>query len=176
MLKPNQEKYLSTLPTNIPVVIKPYEPKLKAVAEEIIGLVHKIDPHLEVLFMGAAGLGISGQGDLDLYILCLPGKFAGYLPDLKALFGEPIKVKETFIAWEFTRNEIPVQLYLTDPGDEIYNTGMKEQIDIFNILKNNPSLLREYADLKVSLNGQSLREYQRQKYEFYNRVLNGKRS
>ena len=48
---------------------------------------------------------------------------------------------------------------------------MKEQNDIFNILKTNPDILKEYEDLKISLNGQSFREYQRQKYKFYNRVL-----
>ncbi|OGD06817.1 hypothetical protein A3H89_04700 [Candidatus Amesbacteria bacterium RIFCSPLOWO2_02_FULL_48_11] len=64
-----------------------------------------------------------------------------------------------------------MELYLTDLGNEIYNTSMKEQNDIFNILKTNPDILKEYEDLKISLNGQSFREYQRQKYKFYNRVL-----
>ncbi|TSC87289.1 MAG: Uncharacterized protein G01um101416_503 [Microgenomates group bacterium Gr01-1014_16] len=171
MLNQNQEKYLSTIPADKKVVIKPYDPKLKEIAETIIRSVHSIDPDLEVLFMGAAELGISGQGDLDLYILSKPSEFGKYISGLKDVFGEPVKEKDTYVAWELIRNEIPVELYLTDPGDEIYNTSMKEQIDIFNILKSNPGLLKEYEDLKIRLNGQLFREYQRQKYEFYNRVL-----
>ncbi|KKW00924.1 hypothetical protein A3E17_03705 [Candidatus Amesbacteria bacterium RIFCSPHIGHO2_12_FULL_48_14] len=171
MLKPNQEKYLSTIPADKKVVIKPYDPKLREVADGIIRFVHGIDPDLEVLFMGAAGLGISGQGDLDLYILCKPSDFGKYLLGLKDVFGEPVKEKDTYVAWELVRDDVPVELYLTDLGNEIYNTSMKEQNDIFNILKTNPDILKEYEDLKISLNGQSFREYQRQKYKFYNRVL-----
>ena len=47
----------------------------------------------------------------------------------------------------------------------------KEQIEIFEIFKNSPEILKEYEELKLSMNGKTYKEYQIAKYEFYNRVL-----
>lgn len=60
-----------------------------------------------------------------------------------------------------------VELYLTDPN----TPQMQEQIRVYELLKNNPDLLEEYGRIKKSADGMSMREYQRQKYEFYNRIL-----
>jgi len=48
---------------------------------------------------------------------------------------------------------------------------MKKQLRVFEILKENPKLLREYEDLKIQMSGKSFREYQTRKYEFFNNLV-----
>lgn len=167
MLTPDQEKYLLTIPKNKKVKIYPFDPKVRDIANEIIQKIKEFSHNLEVLFMGASALGIAGQGDLDIYILCSPENFDKYLLGLEKIFGKPFKKNPTFIEWGFEKYGHEVQLYLTDPNTE----SMQEQIQLFNRLKNNSALLEEYENLKLSMDKQSFQEYQRKKYEFYNQTL-----
>ena len=48
---------------------------------------------------------------------------------------------------------------------------MKQQMAVFKILKNDKEFLKKYESLKVSMNGKSFKEYQRKKYEFFNKIL-----
>ncbi len=166
MLTSNQEKYLLTIPEDKVVKIIPFSPKSREITEEVIRQVHQVFPELEVLFIGAAALGIFGQNDLDINILCPTGDFDKYCPGLTKVFGEPA-IKGTSIKWSFARGEYEVELYLTDPE----SPSFKEQLRVFNLLKNNAELLKEYEELKKSSEGISFREYQKRKYEFYNRIL-----
>lgn len=50
--------------------LNPWTPKIAATAQNIIADIHDIAPELEVLFMGAAALGLPGKNDIDLDILC----------------------------------------------------------------------------------------------------------
>ena len=166
MLTPNQERYLLTIPKDKRVKIYPYNPKAKIIAEEIIKKIHEVFPQLEVVHIGAAALGIAGQSDLDINILSKAEDHDKYLPGLTGLFGEPA-IKGTSIKWEFQKGGFGVELYLTDKE----SPGFQEQLKVFNLLKNNPKLLKEYDELKKSCDGISFKEYQRRKYEFYNRIL-----
>ena len=58
-------------------------------------------------------------------------------------------------------------IYLTDP----ITSQVQEQIDVFNMLKNNPDLLKEYEQIKLTAAHLTYKQYQIQKYEFYNRIL-----
>lgn len=168
MLTSDQEKYLLAIPEDKKVKIYPFDPKVRDIANEIIQKIKKeVAPNLEVLFMGASALGIAGQGDLDIYILCSPKNFDKYLPELEKIFGEPFKKNPNFIEWGFEKYGHEVQLYLTNPNTE----SMQEQIQLFNRLKNDSALLEEYENLKLSMDKQSFQEYQRKKYEFYNQTL-----
>ncbi len=166
MLTSSQEKYLQKIPENQTVSIKPFDPKAKGVASDIIAEIKQIVPKLKVLFMGAAALGIAGQNDLDLYILCPEKDFAKYLSKLEEHFGKRVQ-GISIIKWEFTRGGFPVELYLTDPETPL----MKEQIQLFELLKSDPILRKEYEQIKLDSEGISFREYMRRKYEFFNRVL-----
>lgn len=166
MLTPNQEKYLQKIPETGRVSIKPFDQKVSSVAKIIIGEIKKIVPDLEVLFMGAAALGIAGQNDLDLYILCPEKDFGKYMTKLEEYFGKRVQ-GISVIKWEFAKDDFPVELYLTDPE----TSSTKEQIQLFEILKQNPGLLKVYEQIKLDSNGLTFREYMRGKYEFFNRVL-----
>lgn len=167
MFLPDEEKYLQTIPVDKIVHISPFNRRAAETAEEITTRVHGIFPNLEILHMGASGLEISGQNDIDLYLLSPWQEFGKYLGKLTEIFGEPKSKRQDSIAWPFDKNGFSVELYLTDPTSE----PIQRQIGVYNTLKNSPELLKEYETLKQEMNGKSFREYQIKKYEFYHRIL-----
>lgn len=170
MLSKDEIDYLEKISKNKKVYIYPFDPKLIETAEEIIKTINNIYPNLEIKHMGASALKISGQNDLDIYAFSNPTNFGKYLPGLTKILGEPIRKHETFIEWGFDKYGFSVQFYLTQKD----SLTMQKQIKVFEILKNNPDLLKEYENLKSSLNGKSFKEYQVKKYEFYHKILNQK--
>lgn len=163
MLTADEEKYLSKIPSSKKVCVKPFDPKAKKVGKKIIIKIKSEFPNLKILFMGATALVIAGQNDIDIYMLCRPQDFDKYLPALIKLFGEPKHIHNTFIEWGFKEDSFDIELYLTETPER--------HIKVFEILKLNKEFLAEYEKLKLSFDGKSLREYQRAKYEFYNRIL-----
>ena len=165
MLTQGQKDYLSKLNpemANSSVHVESYNPHTKLVAEEVINTIKGQIPEADVRFIGASALGISGLNDVDIYVICPVELKESYLSKLEDLFGEQIKNQ-----WQWMKNGFEVSVYLSDPEDKSF----KEQIKIFNILKNNPKILKEYKDLKHSMSGKSYKEYQMAKYEFYNMIL-----
>jgi hypothetical protein len=167
MLTKPQENYLQTIPEDKIVQIIPYSTNLQRIANEIISEIRLISNDIDVRLMGAVGLQISGQGDLDMYMLHSAKDFYLYLPKLIEHFGEPTHQHEDSVEWLFERKGVEVELYLTDPS----TASMAEQIRVYEVLNNNESLKLEYANLKSETDGKPFRDYQRAKYEFYNRIL-----
>lgn len=166
MLTKDQQNYLEKISSDKTVRIIPYDPQVIDIVASIKEQIKDVRIDLEVKFMGASALGISGQGDIDLYVFCQDDQYDKYLPQLENLFGPRLTNRKT-IDWEFDRGGHKVELSLTDPS----TTTMKDQIKIFEILKDNPVLLGEYEMLKKSCDGNSFREYMAKKYEFYNKIL-----
>lgn len=167
MLTKDQKNYLNKIPANKKVKIFPFNKKVTKTADEIIDAIKNIYPNLKLIHMGTSALKISGQNDIDIYAFSDPSNFDKYLPGLTKLFGEPLGEHNTFIEWNFDKNGFEVEFYLTAPDSET----MMQQITVFKTLKANKKLLKEYETLKSSMNGQSFRDYQRKKYEFYNKLL-----
>jgi hypothetical protein len=113
--------------------------------------------------MGASALGISGQNDIDIYVLGSSDKLDGWILTLKELFGEQIKGE-----WQFNRNGFEISIYAADPE----SPTQKKQIEMFEKLKGNKSILKDYEKLKESMNGGTYKDYQIAKYEFYHKLLN----
>ena len=167
MLTPNQEKYLQTIPADKKVVFKPYSSRIQEIAHKIIAKINSAVPELQIAWIGASALGISGQDDIDLNILSTQSEYHHYLPKLKQMFDIPVKENSALVKWEFNRDGYDVELYLTDRDSE----GLKEQVKIFEMLRDNPLLLREYEQMKQAASSLPFREYMRRKYEFFNKVL-----
>lgn len=167
MLTKDEEDFLNKIPGDRRVHIYLFDLKVTKVAGNLTQSINNIYPHLEVKHMGASALGISGQKDVDIYAFCHPKDFDKYLLGLVKLFGEPLHKHETFIEWKFKRDKFDIEFYLTAKDSET----MKKQIAVFETLKNNKDLLKEYEKLKMSMNGKSFKEYQKKKYEFYHRIL-----
>ena len=165
MLTENQQKYLAGLPKDEAervMELHPYNPEIALIAESVAKQIKDLLPMARVEFMGASALGISGQNDIDIYILTPEAQHAEYLPKIASLFGQQIKHK-----WHWTQDGYEVSVYLADPE----SPSQKEQIDMHNALKSSPQLLKEYEQLKWNMNGKTYKEYQQAKYEFYNKVL-----
>lgn len=167
MLTENQQKYLSTIPESKIVSINPYSEDISVIATETIDKIKVIVPELTVLYIGASALKISGQNDIDINILTDKSEFDKYVPKLNKLLGKPTSVGSS-IEWTTTKGGYEQTVYLTDSESE----GLKEQVRTFNLLRDNSNLLKEYETLKQEMNGGSYKEYQRRKYEFYNKILN----
>lgn len=171
MLNDNQRKYLISLPKNTLVKIFPFN---KTAVEKISGLIldrlrSSISEVWPIQFLGSSALGISGQKDIEVFILCPSDSFQPYIPMLMKEFGSPnpwIK-GTTSIGWEWEEDGYNVELYLTDP--EAPETI--EQLQVFDLLKENQTLKAEYENLKLSFDGKSYRDYQKAKYLFFNRIL-----
>lgn len=167
MLTWDEEDFLKKIPKDKKVVVKPFDEKITQIADDIIKKVQQVLPNLEIKHMGASALGISGQGDIDIYIFSLPKDFKHYTPLLIKLFGNPKSSNEDSIAWKFEVGGHEVELYLTNPNSKT----MQRQIAVFEALQKNKSLRKRYKELKEKLKGKSFREYQRKKYEFYHKIL-----
>lgn len=163
MLTKYEKDFLKKIPRTKKASVKPFDPKAKEVGEKIVEKLKSTLPNLEVLFMGSTPLEISGKNDIDIYVLSKKSDFHKYLPAIEKLFGKAKKSHETFVEWDFMRNGFEVEIYLTEPPER--------QIKIFEILKSDKKLLKEYENIKLSYNGKSYRDYQKAKYEYYNIIL-----
>ncbi len=167
MLTPNQIKYLSKLPDGQTMTVVPWDPHGLEIAQEVINEIKSALPNNEVIFIGSLPLKIAGQKDIDLSVLSPAKDFLLYQPKLEEKFGNPDKLGKTSIGWHFQRAGWDVGIYLTDP----ISSQVQEQLDVFNLLKNNPTLLKEYEQIKLEAKDKPYKEYQKRKYEFYNKIL-----
>jgi GrpB-like predicted nucleotidyltransferase (UPF0157 family) len=166
MLLPDEQNYLDHLPPEKAheiVVVKPYDPRLENIAKNVIQKIQTAIPNADVRFMGASALGISGQNDIDIYVLGSSDKLENWIAEIEELFGKQIKGK-----WQFDRDGFEVSVYAANPDDP----NQKKQIEVFEKLEENPSVLRDYEKLKESMSGKTYKDYQIAKYEFYHKLLN----
>ncbi|TSA46474.1 hypothetical protein D4R52_00500 [bacterium] len=168
MLNEAQERYLNTISESAIAYIKPFDPNAARVARFLLSELKNVVPELEVFWSGALALGISGKNDIDFSVVSRVEDYEKFLPRLIKVLGEPQKRGKENIRWEITKDGFSVDVHLTDGRSK----ALAEHRKVFELLKNDPSLLAEYEALKAACDGLLLREYQRRKYEFYNRIIN----
>ena len=166
MLTTEQENYLQTLPDD-PITVSPWDPNTHKIAGELIAQIKNHFPELEVLYTGASALGIAGKNDIDISVLDKIENFDSHLPKFIEILGQPLKIGRKNIRWEFKKDGYDIDIYLTDKD----SPQIKEQKKTFELLRDNPSILEEYRKLKENAHGLKRHEYQKRKYEFYNRIL-----
>lgn len=147
-------------------------PKTSQTAQSIIDNVHSVAPELEVLFMGAAALGLPGKNDIDLDILCKIQDVRAYATKLAPVLGQPKEITEKLAVWEFEKDGFEIDIILSDP----LLSHVPEQRKVFEALKASPDLLAKYKKLKELCDGMDYEEYERRKKAFfYGRVLANKK-
>lgn len=167
MLTEGQANYLATIPDDKKMVVKPWNSKGLEIADQVIAEIKAAEPYLEIMLLGSLPLKILGQEDIDISVFCIKSEQLKHLDNFKKLFGEPNRTSTNSTGWDFERDGFFVSVWLTDPTTET----TKAQVEVFNLLKNNHELLKEYARIKEEAKDLSYKEYQRRKYEFYNRIL-----
>ena len=166
MIKESQEKYLSTLPDGKTITVKPFDPKVREVANHIIAQLKAALPALPIHFGGASALGLVGQNDIDITILVTPEEYETYIPIIVELYGEP-KRKGSSIKWEFVKDGFDVELYLNDKNSR----NVQDQIRVFELLSQSRELRDQYEHTKLPYGEIDFKQYMRKKYEFFNKVL-----
>ena len=148
--------------------MQPWTLKIQEAAQSLINELHEITPELEVLFMGAAALGLPGKNDIDLDILCKQEDMADYVQKLTPVLGEPKDSDDNLAVWDFTYRGFTIDAILSDPS----TSHVPEQKRVFERLKTNPELLGEYRELKASCDGLPYTTYEKRKKIFFtDRVL-----
>lgn len=147
--------------------LKPWIPEVATTAQDLIAQIHEATPELEVLFMGAAALGLPGKNDIDLDILCGAKDIAHNAERLKKALGDPKSITHTLVAWEFKKDGFEIDCILSDPT----TSHVPRQKRVFELLKANVQLRAEYEDLKHASDGLPYTEYEQRKKAFFIKVL-----
>jgi hypothetical protein len=142
--------------------LQPWNPETRETAERLIGRIHVIAPGLEVLFMGAAALGLPGTNDIDLDILCNKADLRAYIEKLSPLLGTPKNSSDIAAAWRFDFDGFEIDIMLSDPTI----SHVRWQRKRFEILQANPELLDAYRKLKESSDGLPYAVYEERKRAF----------
>ncbi|HUD44133.1 MAG TPA: GrpB family protein [Patescibacteria group bacterium] len=169
MLREDQKKWLSHLSdTNIVKVI-PYDPNAKVRFQNFkTELQHVLGKDVTIVHRGASSLGISGQGELDIYVPVPPSMFDTALEQLTIAFGEPGSVSAINRArFNIKREGGKIEIHLVNQDAQVW----KENTIFFNYLQTHPDALSKYEQLKEHASGASTREYYRRKIEFINEIL-----
>src|ERR1044072_5283826 len=103
MLTEGQINYLSKVPNDQKMIVKPFNPKGLEIVNQIIAEIKAIEPDLEVICIGSLPLKIAGQEDIDVNAYCIKDEQEKHIPSFKKLYGEPSRVGKNSIGWAFTR-------------------------------------------------------------------------
>lgn len=165
--RPREFLYSFTLSSQKLYSVVPFDPQVKAEAEQLLQQIRTSFPELSVHLVGSIAFEISGKNDVDIIIDCEPERFDRYVPYFTVLFGVPTSVKSWEVKWSTSFGLMQLDAMLIDPTHVVRKT----LLETFKILINNPAYIREYAALKLGAHGVSLREYQRRRMVFFNRIL-----
>ena len=166
MLTKTQKERLANMPVekaNKVVHIKPYNPTTSSIARKIINQIKKTIPKVRLKFMGASALGIAGLNDIDIWIFCSLEQREKYIRKLSIIFKS--KISERF-DWKWTEQSIPISVKLANTKD----INVQGQLVHFKVFSKNKDILKNYEDLKISLNGKTYREYATAKKDFLMRM------
>lgn len=166
MLSQDELNYLAAIKQDKTVSIQDFDPEVTAVANEIITKIKAAGITSDVWNVGSSGLEIAGQNDIDLNVLSAPDRYKADLEVLEKLFGAPRQKKTLPMKWEFTQDGFEVELHLADATTETF----KDHLKVFTALKNDAELRQRYESMKKSYNGKSLKEYMKQKFEFFHAI------
>lgn len=149
-----------------PVVIKPFDPKSKVIAEKYINLLNKLFGVYEVriLHRGSTAYGIAGKGDIEVGVYPKEEDWSGVIDILKNEFGEAGNIEDDYARFNTISDGFDIEI--------IIQKGRAAQTDIARnqYLLEHKEILREYEDLKKKYS-YSKREYQLQKYKFLRKVV-----
>ncbi len=169
MITQQQRIWLSQLSDTKLVEILPYDKKapekfrkLKTRLRGVLG------NQYNVLLKGAAGLGISGKGELDIFVPVSPDLFDITVNLVKQLLGPPESHYQSERArFNTVIDGTEAEVFVINDETEGWRNGLKFE----NYLLNNPKYLEQYRCLKEAAQTTSVREYYRHKIEFINEIL-----
>ena len=168
MITKEQEVWLEHLSDKDLVKFFPYDSSSVAKFQKVKALIQDKIGSIEVAHRGASSMGISGQGELDIYVPVSADKFDSLILPLTTLFGSPGSVypleRARFVTYvDGTKAEV----FVINNQSKGWLDGVKFE----EYLHSHPELIEEYKTLKEEGNGLSTRAYYRRKIEFINEIL-----
>lgn len=169
MVTPEQEKWLEHLTDDDLVKIYPFDPCSREIFDKIKKQIQSgLGESLEVVHRGATSLGISGQGELDVYIPVLDHNFNTVVILVEEILGKPKSLYPLERARFVTSvDTTKVEVFVINNKSKSWLDGIKFE----ECLRSNPGSLDAYRKLKENGDGLSTRKYYRRKIEFINSIL-----
>ncbi len=169
MITEEQEKWLSHLDDRDSVKIRPTDPKASEKFEKIKKQIQSaLGKHINVVHKGATNLGISGQGELDVYIPVSIENFDSMVDSVEKIFGKAGSLyaldRARFITYS---DDTKVEVFVINKQRK----GWVDSCKFEEHLKQNPDALNAYRKLKEEGQGSSTQKYYRRKIEFINNIL-----
>lgn len=173
MLTPEQEKRLSRFRKDDQVEIVPFDPaclerfeKLKAIIKFTLGEQTKVE------LRGSSGFGISGKGELDIYIPVPETKFDSTVSEVERFLGSSPKSfypsdRARFVTITDGKED---EIFVVNDQGKSWLTSLKFE----GYLQSHPEELERYRKLKEESAGLSTQGYYRNKEEYINEILNRK--
>jgi len=168
MLTAEQKEWLNHLSNTDKISIIPYNPKNKLIFKQIKQNLIELLGKVQISLRGSTLLGISGQGEIDLYIPVAKKDFNDYLKKLISYLGKPGSIYE-FRRVRFVKyiDDIKIEIFLINKNSKDWKYSRKFE----NFLKRNPKYLLEYEKIKSKCDGFSVRQYYTAKVKFINKIL-----
>lgn len=169
MLSQQQKNWLNKLSDTNKVKIVPYDPKVKDVFKEQKKEIQTIlGEDATVLHEGASAWGISGKGDVDIYIPVPVDKFDYSFEKLKEALGEPGSYyHHERVRWNRESQNLEIEIFLVNQDAAFW----KNSLIFWGYLKSHSETLEEYTKIKEAAEGTSTREYYTRKTLFINKIL-----
>lgn len=103
-------------------------------------------------------------GDVEVGVYPNEGKFTQVVEILKKEFGAPETEREDFVKFEIEVGEIEASINIYQGHEALFCRNFTKY------MLNHPELIEEYKKIKQEFSC-SKREYQKQKYKFYDKIL-----
>jgi GrpB-like predicted nucleotidyltransferase (UPF0157 family) len=162
-----QEMYILTYSSREKIRIEPFDPASSDVAQTVIAeLRFVLPPNFIIHLLGSVSMCVAGQRDVDIFVECPTAEFRRHMDEISSFFGGPIRKKRKYVEWQFDREGWEVDVLLIDPTSEKF----KDQLSVVWMLQRDKALRREYERIKWAYDGKSVREYERAKHAFFNRL------
>jgi GrpB-like predicted nucleotidyltransferase (UPF0157 family) len=169
MLTEPQKAWLSRLSDTTEVRIVPYDPRVKEVfTRQAAELQSILGADAIVLHKGASAWGISGKGDVDIYVPVAVEQFDEFFERLRPVLGEPgSHYHHERIRWNRQVEDIEVEIFIVNRDAEFY----KDNLLFWNFVETQPDVLDQYRKIREEADGTSTREYYTRKAIFINRII-----
>jgi GrpB-like predicted nucleotidyltransferase (UPF0157 family) len=121
-----------------------------------------------VLHKGATAWGISGKGDVDIYIPVAVEQFDGCFERLRPVLGEPgSHYPHERVRWNRQVDGLEVEIFLVNQDAEFY----RNNVAFWDYIEAHPDALAKYSRIKEEAGGTSTREYYTRKAIFITAIL-----
>lgn len=169
MLTEQQKNWLNHLSDTNVVKIVPYNPRVKEVFRQQQSEIQSVlGKDTIVLHKGASAWGISGKGDVDIYIPVPAEQFDSSFEQLKQSLGEPgSHYSLERVRWNRIVEDIEVEIFLANKDATFY----KDSLAFWEYMETHPEALEEYRILKEQAEGTTSREYYTRKTIFINKIM-----